>query len=83
MNWKEIQNLDEKSLLDESMAKELNLAGHPEFPNIADLPPEETLELLSDFLLAEGQTVNLRNLLNYAPLLEIVLVRRNLPSIYG
>ncbi|MBL0953985.1 hypothetical protein EHQ96_02095 [Leptospira levettii] len=83
MDWKLLLTLEEKDLEDPNLADELNLVGHPEYPFISSLPPEETLEILKEFVLAEGHKVNLKNLLSYAPILEITLVKKNLPSIYG
>lgn len=83
MEWKKLLTLSNDELLDPMLVSEFNLVGHPEFPNISELDPEETLELLTEFLQAESQTVNIQNLLNYAPFLEIILIRKNLPSIYG
>lgn len=83
MNWKELLNLEDNQLEDPKLADEFNLAGHPEYPSISTLPPEETLEILKEFLLAEGQVVNIKNLLSYAPILEITLIKKNLPTIYG
>ncbi|XDD48466.1 hypothetical protein AB3N60_17855 [Leptospira sp. WS39.C2] len=83
MDWKQLLTLDEKELDDPNLATELNLVGHPEYPFISNLPPEETLEILTEFVQAEGHKVNLKNLLSYAPILEITLVKKNLPSIYG
>ncbi|TGM32037.1 hypothetical protein EHQ92_15765 [Leptospira biflexa] len=83
MDWKQLLTLEEKDLEDPNLAFELNLVGHPEYPNISSLPPDETLEILKEFLLAEGHIVNLKNLLSYAPILEITLIKKNLPSIYG
>ncbi|MCW7492734.1 hypothetical protein ND861_08630 [Leptospira sp. 2 VSF19] len=83
MNWKELLELEDKQLEDPKLADEFNLVGHPEYPSISTLPPEETLEILKEFLIAEGQVVNLKNLLSYAPILEITLIKKNLPTIYG
>ncbi|MCG6146244.1 hypothetical protein ND856_17240 [Leptospira bandrabouensis] len=83
MNWKELLNLEDNQLEDPKLADEFNLVGHPEYPSISTLPPEETLEILKEFLLAEGQVVNIKNLLSYAPILEITLIKKNLPTIYG
>ncbi|MDF3820301.1 hypothetical protein P3G55_10340 [Leptospira sp. 96542] len=83
MDWKEISNLTENQLLDSNLAKEFNLIGHPEFPNISTLSADETFSFLSEFLKAENQTINLKNLLNYAPFFEMMLIKKNMPSIYG
>ncbi|EMY67844.1 hypothetical protein [Leptospira vanthielii] len=83
MNWKELLNLEDQQLEDPKLADEFNLVGHPEYPSISSLPPEETLEILKEFLMAEGQMVNIKNLLNYAPISEITLIKKNLPTIYG
>ncbi|EOQ86967.1 hypothetical protein LEP1GSC202_0166 [Leptospira yanagawae serovar Saopaulo str. Sao Paulo = ATCC 700523] len=83
MEWKQLLSLDEKELEDPNLAEEFNLVGHPEYPYISNLPPEETLEILKEFVMAEGHQVNLKNLLSYAPILEITLIKKNLPSIYG
>ncbi|MCZ8344573.1 MAG: hypothetical protein O9301_16180 [Leptospira sp.] len=83
MNWKELLTLSEEELMDQNLVSEFNLVGHPEFPNISELDPRETLELLTEFLEAENQIVSIQNLLNYAPFIEIMLIRKNLPSIYG
>ncbi|TGK49671.1 hypothetical protein [Leptospira bouyouniensis] len=83
MDWKQLLTLDEKDLEDPNLADELNLIGHPEYPYISSLPPEETLEILKEFVIAEGHKVNLKNLLSYAPMLEFTLIKKNLPSIYG
>lgn len=83
MNWKELLNLDDQQLEDPKLAETFNLVGHPEYPSISNLPPEETLEILTEFLKAEGQTVTIKNLLSYAPILEITLIKKNLPTIYG
>ncbi|PJZ44173.1 hypothetical protein [Leptospira brenneri] len=83
MNWKDLLNLEDGQLEDPKLADEFNLVGHPEFPSISSLPPEETLEILKEFLMAENQTVNIKNLLSYAPILEITLIKKNLPTIYG
>ncbi|EOQ94887.1 hypothetical protein LEP1GSC195_0682 [Leptospira wolbachii serovar Codice str. CDC] len=83
MNWKELLNLEDQQLEDPKLADEFSLVGHPEYPSISSLPPEETLEILKEFLMGEGQTVNIKNLLSYAPILEITLIKKNLPTIYG
>ncbi|TGL62502.1 hypothetical protein [Leptospira jelokensis] len=83
MEWKQLLRLDEKELEDPNLADEFNLVGHPEYPFLSSLPPEETLEILKEFVMAEGHVVNLKNLLSYAPILELTLVKKNLPSIYG
>ncbi|MGV3666064.1 MAG: hypothetical protein ACO1NV_08020 [Leptospira bouyouniensis] len=83
MDWKQLLTLDEKDLEDPNLADELNLIGHPEYPYISSLPPEETLDILKEFVIAEGHKVNLKNLLSYAPMLEFTLIKKNLPSIYG
>lgn len=83
MEWKELLNLEDKDLENPNLANEFNLVGHPEYPFISNLPPEETLEILKEFVMAEGHQVNIKNLLSYAPILEITLVKKNLPSIYG
>lgn len=83
MNWKELLNLEDQQLEDPKLADGFNLVGHPEYPSISGLPPEETLEILTEFLKAEGQIVNIKNLLSYAPILEITLIKKNLPTIYG
>ncbi|MBM9547490.1 hypothetical protein JWG40_10725 [Leptospira sp. 201903074] len=83
MNWKELLNLNDKQLEDPKLAETFNLVGHPEYPSISELPPEEILEILTEFLKGEGQIVNIKNLLSYAPILEITLIKKNLPTIYG
>ncbi|GBF51902.1 hypothetical protein LPTSP4_34400 [Leptospira ryugenii] len=83
MNWKEMINQEDAFLDDPRNAKEFSLKGHPEYPFLSQLDEEEVLEILSEFLEAEGQIVSIKNLLQYAPIFEITLHRKNLPSIYG
>ncbi|TGN19700.1 hypothetical protein [Leptospira idonii] len=83
MNWKELLNQPDEFLNDPKNSELFNLKGHPEFPYISDLDEAEVLAILQEFLIAENQPITIANLLNYAPILEMTLIKKNLPSIYG
>jgi hypothetical protein len=83
MHWKELLNQSDDFLDDINNVKHFSLKGHPEYPSITELDEEEVLELLSEFVVAEGQKLTIQSLLQYAPIFEMVLIKKNLPSIYG
>jgi len=83
MNWKNWINQEIAFLQNPKNAHLFSLKGHPEFPNLSQLPEEEVLEVLSDFLESEGRVPNLELLLAYAPVYEVTLQKQNLPSIFG
>ncbi|MCZ8156884.1 MAG: hypothetical protein O9264_12225 [Leptospira sp.] len=83
MNWKELSNQSEDFLNEPSNINQFSLKGHPEYPHLSDLPEEELIEMLSEFVIAEGHQVTITNMLNYAPIFEMLLFKKNNPSIYG
>lgn len=83
MHWKEWSNFSDSAKRDPSFAKEFSLKGHPEFPGLSDLDEIEVLEVLTEFVVAEGKIPCLETLLAYAPVYEITIQKQNAPSIFG
>ncbi|TGN14544.1 hypothetical protein [Leptospira ilyithenensis] len=83
MFWKELINQSEEFLQDPNNIRHFSLKDHPEFPYISELEEEEVLELLKEFLSSENQKLSIANMMSYAPVLEIMLIKKNLPSIFG
>ncbi|WP_411821401.1 hypothetical protein [Leptospira sp. 'Mane'] len=83
MFWKEMLNQSEEFLQDPNNIQYFSLKGHPEFPYISDLEEEEVLELMKEFVSSENQKLSIANMMSYAPVFEMMLVKKNLPSIFG
>jgi hypothetical protein len=83
MYWKEILNQSDSFLNDPSEVYHFSLKGHPEYPHISKLDESEVLEMLSDFVRAEGHEPTIQNFLFFAPIFEVMLYQRHYPSIFG
>ncbi|MDZ4726351.1 MAG: hypothetical protein SH817_09340 [Leptospira sp.] len=83
MYWKDLLNQPEEFLNDPNQIHEFSLKDHPEFPYISQLNEDEVLEVLEEFVKGEGHTVTIQTLFQYAPIFEMMLYKKNMPSIFG